>query len=679
VMYSRSLFVVFVLLGTHAWAATNRNVLLLISDNQNKDDCGCYGNNVVQTPNIDQLARDGIRFLDAFATTASCGPSRAVIYSGLQTHTNGQYGHGHGIHTYALSSKVKTIYALLGAAGYQTALLGKQHTTHPSSYPFTFNRKVSGRDVTRIASIAKEFITQAGDEPFFLTIGYQDPHPTSIPRPGWGVVRKDDAVPIVQYDPADVIVPRYLPDRPEVREGIAGYYQEISRLDHGIGQVLEVLHESGRADETLVIFTSDHGSSEPGAMGNHYEPGIQIPMVVRHPDGIGKGTTNKALVTLADLTPTILDWTQTKGPGYPLHGRSFLPVLNDPEPKGWDEVLLSHVCHEVTMYYPMRTIRNRRYKLIWNVDWRSEYPLPIDTLRRATWTETVRRGDPTIGPRSVKKFLYRDQIELYDLQRDPDEIFNLADDPKHESVRRDLSQRLTSWLQDTDDQWLVRHRLPLPGEPESISSRQANVDDQTGYRSIFNGKNLDGWELRRGDRGGYKVQDSSLVCPADGGGFLFTEEQFGDFSFCFDFRLEQGANNGIAIRSPMVDAKPAYEGMEIQILDNRGYPKELKPTQYHGALYDVAPARRGALKPAGQWNRQEIRCEGRRVTVTVNDIPVLDVNLDAIRDQNVLKKHPGLLRKAGHIGLLGHGSRVEFRNLRVKELIVVDRSAISTF
>ncbi|MFK8112839.1 MAG: sulfatase, partial [Rubripirellula sp.] len=408
-------------------AARGRNVVLLISDNQNKDDCGCYGNTVIQTPNIDQLARQGVRFLDAFATTASCGPSRAVIYSGLQTHSNGQYGHGHGTHTFRLNPKVETVFKSLGDNGYHTALLGKQHTTHPESYPFTFSRKVSGRDVTKIARISKEFITEAGDEPFFLAIGYSDPHPTSIPRPGWGIVRKDNTVPVVQYDPANVIVPSYLPDQPEVREGLAGYYQEISRLDHGIGQIMKVLEETGKDKETLVIFTSDHGSSEPGAMANHYEPGIQVPMIVRHPAGIGSGTTNKALVTLADLTPTILDWTQTAPPKSPLHGRSFLPVLGQADPAGWDEVLLSHVCHEVTMYYPMRTIRNRRYKMIWNVDWRSEYPLPIDTLRRATWTETVKRGDATIGPRSVKKFLFRDQIELYDLQTDPDEIMNLAE------------------------------------------------------------------------------------------------------------------------------------------------------------------------------------------------------------------------------------------------------------
>tara|TARA_R110002049_G_scaffold72490_2_gene187184 strand:- start:213305 stop:214765 length:1461 start_codon:yes stop_codon:yes gene_type:complete len=463
--------------GLSITSLSAKNVVLLISDNQNKDDCGCYGNSVVQTPNIDRLASEGVRFLDAFATTASCGPSRAVIYSGLQVHGNGQYGHGHGTHTYRIRPNVKTVFRLLVDRGYKTALLGKQHTTPEEMYPFTFNPKVSGRDVIGLAEHAKQFIESSGDSPFFLTIGFSDPHPTSRDRPGWGFQPGNPLLPATTYDPADVIIPGYLPDRPEVREGIAGYYQEITRLDHGIGEVLKVLQQSGKADDTLVIFTSDHGSSEPGAMGNHYEPGIQVPMIVRHPGGVGNGTTSKALVTLADITPTILDWTETAPPKYPLHGRSFLPVLGNETADDWDEVKLTHVAHEVTMYYPMRTIRNHRYKLIWNLIWRSEYPLPIDTLSRATWRETIRRGDTKIGPRPIKDFLFRDEVELYDLQNDPDELQNLAHSDQHADIRRDLSLKLTHWLEGTNDEWLFRHRLPLPGEPESFSSRQSVFDE----------------------------------------------------------------------------------------------------------------------------------------------------------------------------------------------------------
>ena len=443
-----------------AEAKPGRSVLLLISDNQNYDDAGCYGNSVVKTPHIDRLAVSGVRFTHAFATTASCGPSRGVIYTGLHAHANGQYGHGHGYHNFALLPKVDSVFALLKAAGYRTGMLGKAHTNPPDKYPFDFQPKVSGRDVAGVAEAAAEFFRDGGDEPFFLAIGYSDPHPTSRDRPGWGIRRQYEGVEPVEYDPQDVIVPRYLPDRPEVRQGLAGYYQEISRLDTGVGMVLAALEATGKRDETLVIFTSDHGSSEPGAMANHYEPGVHVPFVVSGPMLKRGGTTNQAMITLADIVPTILDWTETRGPKYPLHGRSILPILGEENPEGWDEVCLSHVFHEVTMYYPMRTIRTRRYKLIWNIAWRLEYPLPIDTLQRATWQEALRRNDEMLGPRPVRKFLFRDEVELYDLENDPDEVVNLADDAGHAKVRAELSGKLVDFLKRTGDPWLLRHELP---------------------------------------------------------------------------------------------------------------------------------------------------------------------------------------------------------------------------
>ncbi len=133
------------------FAAPQRNVLLLISDNHNWNDCGCYGNQVVRTPNIDRLARAGVRFSHAFATTASCGPSRAVIFTSLHTHANRQYGHGHGYHTFQLMPKVRTVFQMLKDNGYRTTLLGKQHVMPRKSYPFTFNPKVGNRDVIGLA------------------------------------------------------------------------------------------------------------------------------------------------------------------------------------------------------------------------------------------------------------------------------------------------------------------------------------------------------------------------------------------------------------------------------------------------------------------------------------------------------------------------------------------------
>lgn len=203
--------------------------------------------------------------------------------------------------------------------------------------------------------------------------------------------------------------------------------------------------------------------------------------------------------------------------------------------------------------------------------------------------------------------------------------------------------------------------------PPRLEEEKASGEEER-YVSLFNGRDLDGWQLRRANRRGYVVEGGLLVCPEDGGGYLFTKGQYDDFRFRFEFRLSKGANNGVAIRSPLVDKRPAYEGIEIQILDNVGYPRKLRPTQYHGSIYDVVPAKRGALRPVGQWNEQEIICRGRRITVIVNEVVILDANLDDIQDSEVLQKHAGLARTGGHIGFLGHGSRVEFRRIRIRNL-----------
>ena len=191
---------------------------------------------------------------------------------------------------------------------------------------------------------------------------------------------------------------------------------------------------------------------------------------------------------------------------------------------------------------------------------------------------------------------------------------------------------------------------------------------EPGFQQLFNGKSLKGWTLVGGKGPGYVVKDGILVCPADGGGNLFTEKEYSNFIFRFEFRLTAGANNGVGIRAPL-EGDAAYKGMEIQILDNTA-PQyaHLRPGQYQGSIYDVVPAKRGFLKPVGEWNQEEIRAEGRHIRVTLNGTIIVDANLATITDPEVLKKHPGLARTSGHIGFLGHGTHVEFRNIRVKQL-----------
>lgn len=191
---------------------------------------------------------------------------------------------------------------------------------------------------------------------------------------------------------------------------------------------------------------------------------------------------------------------------------------------------------------------------------------------------------------------------------------------------------------------------------------------EPGFLPLFNGKNLDGWRLMGGVGPGYVVEDGKIVCPRDGGGNLFTEKEYANFVLRLEFKLSEGGNNGIGLRAPY-EGDAAYQGMEIQVLDDRAPVYEsIRPAQHCGSIYDVFPAKQGALKPAGEWNAYEITAKGRRISIRLNGALVVDADLDTVQDPAVLKRHPGLARPTGHIGFLGHNSHVEFRNIRLKEL-----------
>jgi len=191
---------------------------------------------------------------------------------------------------------------------------------------------------------------------------------------------------------------------------------------------------------------------------------------------------------------------------------------------------------------------------------------------------------------------------------------------------------------------------------------------EPGFQPLFNGKNLDGWRLVGGVGPGYLVDGDRIVCPADGGGNLFTVKEYANFVLRLEFKLSEGGNSGIGLRAPY-EGDAAYQGMEIQVLDDPApVYRSIQPAQHCGSIYDVFPARQGALKPTGEWNSYEITATGRRISVKLNGTVVVDADLDTVKDPVVLKRHPGLTRTKGHIGLLGHKSHVEFRAAKVREL-----------
>jgi N-sulfoglucosamine sulfohydrolase len=434
------------------------SALLIIADDQGLD-LGCYGNRAISTPHIDAFAASAVRFTHGFATVSSCSSSRSVLYTGLFNHTSGQYGLAHDVHNQSTLDTVESLPRLLKAAGFATGVVGKLHVKPPEVYPFDYHvegPEIAGnRDVAAMARKAGEFLAADKSRPFLLVVGFSDPHRNPA---GFANKRSYTGVPKHAYDPGAVRVPAHLPDWPEVRQDLADYYESVTRLDHGVGMILGELEASGRARDTLVIYVSDNGIPFPGAKTTLYDAGIHLPLIVRAPERGRAGTTTAAMASWIDVAPTILEWTGVAGPSrYALPGRSLLPALGATlgEPGGWDEVYASHTFHEITMYYPMRAVRTRQYKYILNLAHPLRYPQAADILDSPTWKAIAARQPEKMGELAVASYFQRPPEELYDVERDPNEAHNLANDPAASTVLKELRTKMTAFRERTRDPWLV--------------------------------------------------------------------------------------------------------------------------------------------------------------------------------------------------------------------------------
>lgn len=361
------------LLAVSAFAGDKPNIVLFITDDESPI-AGCYGSPVIQTPFLDQLAADGTRFTNAYATTASCSASRSVILTGLQNHANGQYGHVHDYHKF---ETFNTCAALslpnqLRANGYRVAHIGKLHIAPEIVYQFDqyLTEKGGAHNSPAWIDNCKALFNEKSDKPFFLNFWTHDPHrsgdvdetapeklkPNLFGNPPVGEHYKDTEE--VVYDPADVIVPPYLPDTIECRREIAQYYQSCTRTDKALGKLIEALKQAGQYDNTLIIFTADHGMAFPGAKTTVYEAGLRVPFVVKMP-GTKGGVVNHAMLSHVDITPSLLDASggydaknsapktllpvpevgRGENAGFKFdhyHGRSWLGLLGTETDKGWN-------------------------------------------------------------------------------------------------------------------------------------------------------------------------------------------------------------------------------------------------------------------------------------------------------------------------------------------------------
>lgn len=445
------------------------NIVLIVADDHGREALGCYGNAKIKTPSMDNLAADGVRFTNSFCTTASCAASRSVILTGTHNHTNGTYGHTHGRHHFSCFDNVLTLPKILDDSGYRTACIGKKHYAPKRLFPFHVdfetdpNEALCGRDDVRMAETCRGFIADKDQRPFFLYFCSLNPHrdgrrleshhckPDRFGNPDSSFPNDRETT----YSDDEIEVPHFLPDNQETRAELAQYYQSISRLDRGIGRLIKILKEEKKYDDTLIIYISDNGAAFPGSKTTLYEPGMNLPCIVKSPLHRNKGTTCDALVTWADITPTIADFADAGcSPGL-FAGKSFRSVIDDESPRNWrEEIYASHTFHEITNYYPMRVIRSKKYKFIWNI----ANPLPFsfgsDLWNSATWQSALRNRLESFGKRKLSAYLHRPRFELYDMEKDPFELENLAEKKEYRETVGEFCSKLKSFQKETKDPWL---------------------------------------------------------------------------------------------------------------------------------------------------------------------------------------------------------------------------------
>ncbi len=442
----KSVAICLLLSGTLS-AADRPNFLLMIADDMTWRDLGYEGHPDIHTPNLDQLCTESMHLRQMFTPATTCSPSRHALYTGLYCIRSGAYPN----HT-RLFDGTKSMFTFLKEAGYRVALQNKTHVGPGESFPY---EHIGGADVL---TETEAFIRRDPNQPWLLVYASNDPHGP------WNRGPKE------LYDPALLTVPPYLHDNKTTRNLLADYYAEISQFDTQVGNLLDLLKRCGEENNTLVMFVSEQGSSFPyGGKWSVYDNGIRASTLVRWPGHVEPNSSSDALLQYVDVAPTFLEAAgvdpRSLDVGCPdahghtgFDGRSFLDVL-----RGKNTQLRKYVFAQQTTVgingflepYPMRAVRDARYKLVVNLAPENTYNIsgihkgqPI-----ASWQEDA-KTNPELAVR-VQWLFHRPAEEFYDLRSDPDEMNNLANDPELETVKKKLRQQLDRWMEQQGDKGMA--------------------------------------------------------------------------------------------------------------------------------------------------------------------------------------------------------------------------------
>lgn len=452
---------------------TPLNILLIVSDDHSAPFVGCYGYPDIKTPNIDKLAAEGLMFSHAFTTAPQCVLSRAAFMTGRSTLDVRMTRF-----SAPLSSDFITYPELLRKSGYYTGICGRNFhlngnravkasaVVYDEFHLETFNDRVDYLKVNAVPDSIffqyNEFIDRVPKgKPFFLQVGYSDPH------------RIFDATEF-DPDPSAIALPPTWPDTKLVRQDFASYLGEIQRLDKEVGRVLDNLRERGLDKNTLVIFIGDNGGALLRGKGTLYNTGLNVPLIMRHPTLIKAGQKSVACVSGEDLAPTVLSAAGIAVPKE-MTGISLTPAFQDTSFDPHDYIFAVRGAHgsglptNSSNFDLGRTIFNKKYKLIYNALWQLPYH-PVDFASQPFWLELKQlHAEGKLDKQADRLFFSerREMFELFDLEKDPQEINNLAGDSRYKEIEEELKARLQKWMIVNED-YLP---LPVPPAPAAAQAR----------------------------------------------------------------------------------------------------------------------------------------------------------------------------------------------------------------
>ncbi|HVL13514.1 MAG TPA: sulfatase [Gemmata sp.] len=433
-----------------AAAADRPNVVLFLADDLGFADCSPYGGKEVPTPNMERLAAAGVTFTHAFVASPSCAPSRAALLTGLDPMRNGAM-----LNHARPRADVKKWPAYFKALGYEVAAVGKvAHYAQVTDYGFDHASHYKYHEDDCVEAAVKWLAARKPGKPLCLVVGTNWPH---VPWP------KDTSL------AADAVrIPPTHVDTKETRLARTRYLAAVANADRDLGLTYDAARKH-LGDDTLFLFTSDHGAQFPFGKWNAYDAGIRTPLIAAWPGKIKPKTTSPAMVSWTDLLPTCLEAAGGKPPEA-LDGRSFLAVLRGEKDSHREKVFVTHSGDGDMNRYPLRAVRTRDWKYVRNLDPAAEHHTHVDKGTNpeadgrnywASWVEKA-KTDPAAAA-VVKRYHTRPAEELYDLTADPNELKNLASDPKQAERIKALRADLDAWMKARGDEGLATERaLPDP-------------------------------------------------------------------------------------------------------------------------------------------------------------------------------------------------------------------------